>query len=92
VKRAWLTVTPGVFTEEADLGELNLGDPAVLTDFIDRGIAARGISGRSFGYGSVGPGLVAAHGADGEGSKHKRDGGLLHERAPGMCLFVGNTS
>ena len=35
-----LTVTPGVFTEEADLGELNLGDPAVLTDFIDGGIAA----------------------------------------------------
>ena len=34
-----LSIGPGVFTEEADLGELNLGDPAVLTDFIDRGIA-----------------------------------------------------
>jgi hypothetical protein len=34
-----LSVTPASFTEEADLGELNLGDPAVLTDFITRGIA-----------------------------------------------------
>jgi len=34
-----LTAGPGGFTEEADLGELNMGDPAVLTDFIVRGIA-----------------------------------------------------
>ncbi len=35
-----LTVGPGVFTEEADLGELNMGDPAVLSDFVARAIAA----------------------------------------------------
>jgi hypothetical protein len=34
-----LSVGPGGFTEEADLGELNLGDPAVLTDFVTRTIA-----------------------------------------------------
>jgi hypothetical protein len=33
-----LIVTPGTFTEEADLGELNMGDPAVLADFVERGI------------------------------------------------------
>ena len=34
-----LNIGPAGFTEEADLGEQNLGDPAVLTDFITRGIA-----------------------------------------------------
>jgi hypothetical protein len=33
-----IAVTPGTFTEEADLGELDLGDPQVLTDFVTRGI------------------------------------------------------
>jgi len=33
-----LTVSPAGFAEETDLGELNLGDPAVLTDFVTRGI------------------------------------------------------
>jgi hypothetical protein len=35
-----LTAGPAGFTEEADLGELNMGDPAVLTDFLTRAIAA----------------------------------------------------
>jgi hypothetical protein len=34
-----LAITPGTFTEEADLGELNMGDPVVLADFIQRGVA-----------------------------------------------------
>jgi len=33
-----LSVTPGAFTEEADLGELDMGDPQVLADFVARGI------------------------------------------------------
>jgi hypothetical protein len=33
-----LAVTPGTFTEEADLGELDMGDPQVLADFVARGI------------------------------------------------------
>ncbi|MFH1329871.1 MAG: clostripain-related cysteine peptidase [Actinomycetota bacterium] len=33
-----ITVSPGAFTEEADLGELNMGDPQVLADFVARGI------------------------------------------------------
>ena len=33
-----LTVGPGLFTEVADLGELNMGDPAVLADFVGRAI------------------------------------------------------
>ncbi|MBP1632504.1 MAG: Clostripain, partial [Acidobacteria bacterium] len=33
-----IAITPGTFTEEADLGELDLGDPQVLTDFVTRGI------------------------------------------------------
>jgi hypothetical protein len=34
-----INITPNTFTEVADLGELNTGDPAVLADFVARGIA-----------------------------------------------------
>lgn len=33
-----LLVTAGTFTEEADFGELDMGDPQVLADFVARGI------------------------------------------------------
>ncbi len=33
-----IVITPGVFTEEADFGELNMADPQVLADFVARGI------------------------------------------------------
>jgi hypothetical protein len=33
-----ISITPGTFTEEADFGELDMGDPQVLADFLSRGI------------------------------------------------------
>lgn len=33
-----LVISPAGFTEEGDLGELNMGDPVVLADFVSRGI------------------------------------------------------
>jgi len=33
-----ISITPGTFVEHDDLGELNLGDPQVLADFVARGI------------------------------------------------------
>src|SRR5688572_29796991 len=76
-------------------GSLALGRGLVALTLGGRGLTVgrrhvgrrRGLGlGALFRGGGVGLGLVAAHGADGERSEHKRDGGLLHERSPGRPL------